>query len=89
MTRDDALKRYTFHNKLALVTGYSRQHHDQSNHLRPIAQLKIFVDCDGELPLDKELDELINKVCAIKIRKEFNAIHSIIEEQSGELWPSY
>jgi len=68
MTRDNAVRRYGSHIALAKVTGYSRQAHDLSNHLRPMAQIKVFIDTDGELKLDDDLNAMIDKVLAIKIK---------------------
>lgn len=68
MTRDMAVRRYGSHVALAKITGYSRQAHDLTNNLRPIAQLNVFIDTDGELKLDDWLDEIVDKVVAIKIK---------------------
>ena len=83
MNRDQAVRRYGSHVALAKITGYSRQAHDISNNLRPIAQLLVFVDSDGALSLDKEIDDLVNKVISIKLNQTsvICAIERMVEQQ--------
>ena len=83
MNRDQAVRRYGSHVALAKITGYSRQAHDISNNLRPIAQILVFVDSDGALSLDKEIDDLVNKVLAVKLNQTsvVCAIERIVKQQ--------
>jgi hypothetical protein len=83
MNRDQAVRRYGSHVALAKITGYSRQAHDISNNLRPVAQLLVFVDSDGALSLDKEIDDLVNKVLAVKLNQTsvVCAIERMVKQQ--------
>lgn len=62
MTKNDAVRFFGSHEKIAEIIGTTRQSVGKREFFMPLAQLKLFVASKGQLALDESLADLIAKV---------------------------
>lgn len=70
MNKEQVLRYFRTQDEAAEIAGISRQTIVRNEHIRPIAQFRLFVHSKGELPLDDGLRELALAVVEIINKSE-------------------
>lgn len=65
MTKDDAVRFFGSHEKIAKIIGTTRQSVGKREFFMPLAQLKLFIASGGQLALDESLAALIADVVKV------------------------
>jgi hypothetical protein len=65
MTKDDAVRFFGSHEKIAEIIGTTRQSVGKREFFMPLAQLKLFIASGGQLALDESLATLIADVVKV------------------------
>ena len=69
MTKDDAVRFFGSHEKIAKIIGTTRQSVGKREFFMPLAQLKLFIASGGQLALDDSLAALIADVVKVTFRE--------------------
>ena len=83
MTPAQAVRFFGTHQAVSQVTGTTRAMVGKTTVFRPLAQLRLFIESDGKLHLDTMIDDLVNRVLAIKLQQNdvVCAVERMVEQQ--------